>query len=188
MKNFALFLAVTSLTLVVASAPAAAKGPVVVSSAISEAEVLAAQNAWGEALVRISRAHDEGGQAQAAAVAAEVIDGAYGYDYGVVLFKPTLTHGEQTFRVDRQGALAYFVGGDSAYPGDSGFALKGWREFEIRNAAVLIAGDLALTMGNVVLVDQQGQVTTVDKTWGFRKDAAGDLRIVLHHSSLPYTP
>lgn len=33
-----------------------------------------------------------------------------------------------------------------------------------------------------------GKVTKVDKTWGFKKDEKGQLRIVLHHSSLPYTP
>jgi hypothetical protein len=60
--------------------------------------------------------------------------------------------------------------------------------YDIRNAAIFITGDVALTMGNVALEDKDGQITVVDKTWGFRKDAAGDLRIVLHHSSLPFTP
>ncbi len=45
-----------------------------------------------------------------------------------------------------------------------------------------------MTMGNVFLYDKKGQVTKVDKTWGFKKDAQGKLRIVLHHSSLPFTP
>lgn len=36
--------------------------------------------------------------------------------------------------------------------------------------------------------DKKGQVTKVDKTWAFKKDDQGKLRIVLHHSSLPYTP
>jgi hypothetical protein len=30
-------------------------------------------------------------------------------------------------------------------------------------------------------------VTTVDKTWKYVKDDAGQLRIVVHHSSLPYS-
>ncbi|EKO3766490.1 phosphoribosyl-AMP cyclohydrolase, partial [Vibrio metschnikovii] len=51
-----------------------------------------------------------------------------------------------------------------------------------------INGDLALTMGNVILVDKQGQTTMVDKSWAFKKDEQGQLRIVLHHSSLPYQP
>lgn len=42
-------------------------------------------------------------------------------------------------------------------------------------------------MGHVILTNAQGKVTTDDKTWGFRKDDEGNLRIVLLHSSLPYT-
>jgi hypothetical protein len=41
-------------------------------------------------------------------------------------------------------------------------------------------------MGNVLFTGPDGKVTTVDKTWSFVKDDAGKLRIVVHHSSLPY--
>lgn len=51
---------------------------------------------------------------------------------------------------------------------------------------IYINGDIALTMGNVMLTDASGKVTTVDKTWGLKKDQYGKLRIVLHHSSLPF--
>jgi hypothetical protein len=83
--------------------------------------------------------------------------------------------------------LAYFVGGDPAFPKDTGFALKGWRSVEIRNAAVFLAGDTATTMGNVMITGKDGKVTTVDKTWKFIKDDQGALRIVVHHSSLPFS-
>jgi hypothetical protein len=154
---------------------------------ITEAEVLAAQKAWGEALVAIATTHERQGPAAAKALAEKVIDTAYGYNLGPVLFKPTLTLAPQTFRTTRDGALAYFVGGDAAYPKDSGFALKGWRQVDIKNAAVFISGDVASTMGNVMLTDKAGKVTTVDKTWKFKKGDDGKLRIVAHHSSLPFT-
>jgi hypothetical protein len=70
---------------------------------------------------------------------------------------------------------------------DKGFALKGWRKVDIKNAAILISGNTATTMGNVMITNKDGKVTTVDKTWQFLKDDSGKLRIVLHHSSLPYT-
>lgn len=158
----------------------------VVNQSISEAEVLAAQRAWGDALVAISSANDKQGQPAAKALAEKVIDAAYGYQMGAVLFKPTLTVAPQTFRTTRAGALAYFVGGDPAFPKDTGFALKGWTKVEIRNAAIFIAGDSATSMGNVLITGKDGKVTTVDKTWKFVKDDAGKLRIVLHHSSLPF--
>jgi hypothetical protein len=37
-----------------------------------------------------------------------------------------------------------------------------------------------------MITNKKGEVTTVDKTWTFVKDASGKLRIMVHHSSLPY--
>lgn len=167
--------------------PAASAAAPVVNHAISEAEVLAAQRAWGDALVKIATTHETQGPAAAKALAEKVIDAAYGYQMGAVLFKPTLTTAPQTFRTTRAGALAYFVGGDAAFPKDTGFALNGWRKVEIQNAAIFIAGDSASTMGHVMITGKDGKLTTVDKTWKFVKDDAGKLRIVVHHSSLPFT-
>jgi hypothetical protein len=165
----------------------AAQATTVVNQAITEAEVRNAQAAWCKALVDISTTGATQGQAAAKAQAEKVIDAAYGYQMGAVLFKPTLTVAPQTFRTTRAGALAYFVGGDSNFPKDTGFALKGWTKCESKNAAVFITGDSASTMGNVMITDRAGKVTTVDKTWKYVKDDAGQLRIVLHHSSLPYS-
>ena len=161
-------------------------GNVIVNTNISEKDVESAQKAWGAALIKISKDYKEGGIQRATNTANQVLDSAYGYNLGPVLFKPTLASGDQTFRTDKEGALAYFVGGNPKYASDKGFALKGWEKYEFKNAAVRIDGNLALTMGKVMLTDATGKVTSVDKTWGFMKDEKGNLRIVLHHSSLPY--
>jgi hypothetical protein len=160
----------------------------VVNISITESEVLAAQKAWGNALVNISTTYDQEGIAAARTLAEKVIDELYAYQWGLVLFKPTLTTGDQTFRTTHKGALSYFVGGDSSFPQDTGFALKGWRKVEIRNAGIFIVGNTATTMGNVDITDKKGKVTTVDKTWQFIRGGDGKLRIILHHSSLPYSP
>lgn len=183
MKSFSLM----AITLAAASLSSAAHATVVVNQAITEAEVRQAQVAWCKALVDISTTGAAQGPAAAKALAEKVIDAAYGYQMGAVLFKPTLTVAPQTFRTTKAGALAYFVGGDSNFPKDTGFALKGWTACEAKNAAVFVAGDSASSMGNVMITDKAGKVTTVDKTWGYVKDDAGKLRIVVHHSSLPYS-
>lgn len=182
-----LALAALSLTAGAAYAPYAAAKPAMANYAISETEVLAAQKAWGDALVQISKDFESGGREKATATASAVLDAAYGYKHGPVLFKPTLTVAPQTFRHTREGALAYFVGGNKAFPQDDGFALKGWRSVEVANDAIIIDGDVAATMGKVTLTNAKGEKTTVDKTWVYRKDDAGKLRIVVHHSSLPFT-
>jgi hypothetical protein len=188
MKNLIAASLVAAGLVGLAAAPvASARTPAVANFGISEAEVIAAQKAWGAALVQISKDYESGGLTKAKATASAVLDAAYGYNLGPVLFKPTLTKEPQTFRPTKDGALAYFVGGDSSYPADSGFALKGWRSVEIANNALFIDGDTAMTMGKVTLTDKDGKKTTVDKTWVFRKDDRGQLRIVVHHSSLPFT-
>jgi hypothetical protein len=161
--------------------------PTLANTAITEADVTAAQKGWCQALVDISSTHAKSGQPAAKALAEKVIDAAYNYQAGPVLFKPTLTVTPQTFRTTRAGALAYFVGGDTNFPKDTGFALKGWTKCEAKNAAVFIDRDSATSMGNVMITGKDGKVTTVDKTWQYRKDDAGKLRIVLHHSSLPFS-
>jgi hypothetical protein len=155
---------------------------------ITKEDVLAAQQAWGTALVKIATDYEAGGIDAAKATAESVLDSAYGYNLGPVLFKPTLTTAPQTFRTSKEGALAYFVGHNEDYPADKGFALNDWRAFETENAALFLDDDVAMSMGKVRLTDAEGNVTEVDKTWGYKRDADGNLRIVLHHSSLPYKP
>jgi len=204
LKQLQVNLSVTAATLaLLVTAPSMAHGQVkstttkpvsstpkttVVNISITEAEVLAAQKAWGNALVNISTTYDQKGIAAARTLADKVINELYAYQSGLVLFKPTLTTGNQTFRTTNKGALSYFVGGDSSFPKDTGFALKGWRKVEIRNAGIFIVGNTATTMGNVDITDKTGKVTTVDKTWQFIRGDDGKLRIILHHSSLPYSP
>ncbi|EBA18228.1 hypothetical protein RSK20926_10934 [Roseobacter sp. SK209-2-6] len=153
---------------------------------ITEAELDAARVAWGDALIEIAKAYEEGGITSAREVAGGVLDAAYGYNMGPVLFKPTLSGGEKTFRPTRKGGLSYFVGHDDDYPKDGGFGIKGWRHVTSETSASFIEGDVAMWMGWVIMTDKDGNVTKVDKSFGYKKDAEGTLRIVLHHSSLPF--
>lgn len=156
--------------------------------AIVESDLDAALRAWGDGLVAVSETYDAEGIDAARPVASEMLDGLYAFDQGPVLFKPTLASGDQTFRPTKQGALSYFIAHDPEYALDGGFALKSWRECRSERAASFIDGDVAMWMGWVIVTDKDGQETKVDKSFGYQKDADGALRIVLHHSSLPYQP
>jgi hypothetical protein len=154
-------------------------------------EVNAAQQAWCDALVKIGKLKEEGGDYRA--FAEQVLTEAYNYDYGKVFFKPTLAFGDQTFRNDKKGALAYFVGGDPDYPNDKGFALTPWVKARYDNAGeknqgIQIYGSVAITMGNVWVTDKEGKEVMVDKTWVFKKGKDGKLRIIVHKSALPFNP
>jgi hypothetical protein len=41
-------------------------------------------------------------------------------------------------------------------------------------------------MGWVFLTNKEGDLIKVDKSWGYKKAPSGELKIILHHSSLPY--
>lgn len=158
------------------------------TTAITEQELADAREIWGGAVIAVSKAFAEGGIDAATEVANGALDAAYGYNLGPVLFKPTLASGEQTFRPTRDGALAYFVGHSDEYPLDGGFGIKGWVKVVSDTSASFIQGDVAMWMGWVTFTDKDGNVLKVDKSWGYKKDEEGTLRIVLHHSSLPYQP
>jgi hypothetical protein len=160
--------------------------PMRMNNQITEQQVLNAQQGWCNGLLAISKAYSTGGFAAAETLARKVLDQAYGYQYGAVAFKPTLAQYPQTFRGTKAGALAYFVGGNPSFPNDKGFAIKPWQKCSIRNQVIQLHGDLAITMGNVDLIDSSGKLTTVDKTWAFMREPDGEVRIVLHHSSLPF--
>lgn len=151
-------------------------------------DLIAARKVWGAGKVAISKAYEEEGIDAARKVANAHLDAVYGYEFAPVLFKPTMAGGDQTFRPTQEGALAYFVGHSEDFPLDTGFAIKGWRSMESITSAEFIEGDVALWMGWVMLTDKDGNVTKVDKSFGYKKDDQGTLRVVLHHSSLPYQP
>lgn len=161
------------------------------TSTITEAEVNAAQQAWCDALVKIGNLKETGGDYKA--FATQVLSDAYDYDKGNVFFKPTLAYGPNTFRNTKEGALAYFIGGNPAYPEDKGFALTPWVKARYDNAGdgnngIQIHGDVAITMGNVWVTGKDGKEVMVDKTWVFKKGQDGKLRIIVHKSALPFSP
>jgi hypothetical protein len=157
---------------------------------ITEPEVNAAQQAWCDGLVNISKVHKAGGDYKA--TASKLIEDLYDYKEGKVFFKPTLAFGKNTFRPTKEGALSYFVGGNKNFPEDDGFALKGWKKVTYDNNAaengIQIHGDIAMTMGNVYLTNDKGDQVMVDKTFVFRRGSDGKLRLCAHKSALPFTP
>lgn len=152
---------------------------------ITEAEVIEAQSAWGNGIVRIGRVHREDGDYVAAAK--DHIQTYYGYDLGSVLFKPTLA-AEKQFRNSFDSALSYFVGGNPSYPEDQGFAIKGWSKVRWENAGIINNNcKVAVAMGNYYFTPAQGGADVkVEYTLAYVKDANEQLKIAVHQSSVPF--
>ena len=153
---------------------------------ITETELAEARIAWGKGLIDISSTYDKDGIEKAKTLASEILDNLYGFKFGPILFKPTLSGGTQTFRTDKEGTLSYFIGQNSKYSSDTGFALKSWKESNSETSSIFVENDIAMWMGWVSLTNKDGDVVKVDKSWGYKKNKDGILKIVLHHSSLPY--
>lgn len=150
---------------------------------ITEQEVIQAQEAWGAGIVKIGAAMDDKEQCNQETDAH--LDNLYAFDLGTVLFKPTKAADFQ-FRLDRKSAKSYFIGGDADFAEDHGFAINPWTAVRFENAAIILEENRALAMGNYFFTDLQGTITKVEYTFGYKKDANGNLKIDLHHSSIPF--
>ena len=157
-----------------------------VKMTIKETDLTDALAQWGRELITISTTYEEKGIEQATSIASEMLDRIYGFEFGPILFKPTLSGGEQTFRTTKRGALSYFVGHDPNYPADTGFGIKFWREVKSETSAIMIEDTVAMWMGWVMFTNKERNMVKVDKSFCFRRSQSGELKIVLHHSSLPY--
>ena len=149
---------------------------------VTVADVENAQKEWGGGVVAIAAAHSsEGDFVERARLHVESL---YAYDISPVLFKPTFAIEEQ-FRPTFEGALSYFVAENGVCPEDKGFAIKGWTKVRFENENVVINGATAMAMGNYFFTNSKEEEVKVEYSFGYVTDSEGNLRINLHHSSMP---
>lgn len=160
--------------------------------AVTEKDVEAAQDFWASTIVEISKVFLEKGDY--VALAGERAGKLYGYGHGNVLFKPTKAK-EYTFRPTANEAMSYFVGYDAVengYKEDGGFAIngkKGWSKVVFKNHQIDCHGDVAIAMGTYDFTcATTNTITTVEYTFAYKRCEDGQVRICLHHSSVPYKP
>lgn len=155
------------------------------NSVISVEEVEKAQKAWGEGIVKIGNAYTA--KEDYKQVAKDHISEFYNYAEGDVLFKPTLAADIQ-FRPTFEGALSYFVGNNSDFSEDHGFAIKPWSAVEWENIGTKIIGNMAVSMGNYYFTPAEGgDKVKVEYSFAYTKNENGDLKIILHGSHFPYS-
>lgn len=176
-------IAAASLTLAACGSEAATATTDTAATPITGEEVAAAQQAWGEGIVKIGQVFTEEGDVKQAAT--DHINNFYAYEDGAeVLFKPTLA-AEDQFRGTFDEALSYFIGTEGTE--DGGFAIKPWTNVRWENEGTINDGDSAMAMGNYYFTDTDGNDTKVEYTFGYMRNADGDVVINLHHSSVPFS-
>ena len=153
-------------------------------TAIREEDILSIQKEWADSIISIGKIFLNKGNYRLEAE--KTLKKLYAFDISNVLFKPTFASQNQ-FRNSFEDALSYFVGGNIEE--DNGFAIKPWFKIRFSENKIVIARDNAIAMGNYYFtsVEDKKNETKVEYTFGYIKDKKGNLRINLHHSSIPHS-
>lgn len=152
---------------------------------ITKENVLTAQLEWANGIINLGKLKENPSEYTRAAE--EFVTRHYNYDNGRVLFKPTRASKLQ-FRLTKEGALSYFVGGNPNFPEDTGFALQPWTKIKFDNADIILEETRAFAMGNYYLTDLSGEETKIEFMIGYTQNSVRELKINIHHSSFPYKP
>ena len=149
---------------------------------IKKEDILKSQDLWARGLVEIGKFKDD--YSRAKNLTLELMNQLYDFRDGKVQFKPTKASDKQ-FRNDEDSALSYFIGADKNFPEDSGFAMSQWKNIEFKNDSINIYEDVAIVMGNYFFMTPDRDEVKVEFSFGYIVDSSGNLRINLHHSSIP---
>lgn len=152
-------------------------------SMIEKKSVIDAQDRWAASIVQIGEAFKTG--ANYKALAEIMLDSLYAFALGPVLFKPTRA-AQKPFRIQRAGALSYFIGNNPDYAEDQGFALEPWSEIKIQNVNIIPTAEHALAMGIYQFTNMHQKTITAEYSFVYIPDSQGQLRIQMHHSSMPF--
>lgn len=151
---------------------------------VSKQQVLDAQHEWGQGVVKIGSLKEN--RSECESFTSDFLDKLYAFDVGTVLFKPTKCAIEQ-FRGSKAEATSYFIAGEyRACAEDGGFAINPWVNVRFENSEIILEEHRAIAMGNYFFTDPEGNEVKVEYTFGYIVNE-GQLKIDVHHSSIPYS-
>ena len=144
-------------------------------------EIIKIQKEWASGIIRMGRLSNE--RKSLESFTSDFLDKIYDFN-NQVLFKPTKASNKQ-FRNTKDSAVSYFIAGDDREcEEDNGFALSNWTEILFDNSDIIINEDIAIAMGNYTF---KNETTNIKVEYSFVYKKYGDIiKIILHHSSLPY--
>ena len=150
---------------------------------ITKDKIIQIQDKWSSSMIKISSFRDN--YKLCLQYTDVFLNELYAFDVGIVLFKPTQANDEQ-FRFTKEKALSYFIAGEKKVcQEDSGFALHPWKQITFNNSAYNIENNIAFVMGNYYFTDLNDIDLKVEYSFGY-KLINEKMKIILHHSSLPF--
>ena len=146
-----------------------------------EEDIINIQKEWASGIVKMGELSDDRDSLES--FTSDFLDKIYDFD-NQVLFKPTKAANEQ-FRNTKGSAYSYFIAGDNREcQEDNGFALSNWTEILFDNSNIIINEDIAIAMGNYTFKNEASKIK-VEYSFVY-KNYGNKIKIILHHSSLPY--
>ena len=144
-------------------------------------EIINIQKEWASGIIKMGRLSND--RESLESFTNDFLDKIYDFD-NQVLFKPTKAANEQ-FRNSKGSAYSYFIAGDNREcQEDNGFALSNWTEILFDNSNIIINEDIAIAMGNYTFKNEASKIK-VEYSFVY-KNYGNEIKIILHHSSLPY--
>ena len=146
-----------------------------------EEDIINIQKEWASGIVKMGQLSNDRDSLES--FTSDFLDKIYDFD-NQVLFKPTKAANEQ-FRNSKGSAYSYFIAGDDREcQEDNGFALSNWTEILFDNSNIIINEDIAIAMGNYTFKNEASKIK-VEYSFVY-KNYGNEIKIILHHSSLPY--
>ena len=146
-----------------------------------EEDIINIQKEWASGIVKMGKLSNDRDSLES--FTSDFLDKIYDFD-NQVLFKPTKAANEQ-FRNTKGSAYSYFIAGDDREcQEDNGFALSNWTEILFDNSNIIINEDIAIAMGNYTFKNETSNIK-VEYSFVY-KNYGDEIKIILHHSSLPY--
>ena len=146
-----------------------------------EEDIINIQKEWASGIVKMGKLSNDRDSLES--FTSDFLDKIYDFD-NQVLFKPTKAANEQ-FRNSKGSAYSYFIAGDNREcQEDNGFALSNWTEILFDNSNIIINEDIAIAMGNYTFKNEASKIK-VEYSFVY-KNYGDEIKIILHHSSLPY--
>ena len=146
-----------------------------------EEDIINIQKQWASGIVKMGKLSNDRDSLES--FTSDFLDKIYDFQ-NQVLFKPTKAANEQ-FRNSKGSAYSYFIAGDDREcQEDNGFALSNWTEILFDNSNIIINEDIAIAMGNYTFKNEASKIK-VEYSFVY-KNYGNEIKIILHHSSLPY--
>ena len=146
-----------------------------------EEDIINIQKEWASGIVKMGELSNDRDSLES--FTSDFLDKIYDFN-NQVLFKPTKAANEQ-FRNSKGSAYSYFIAGDDREcQEDNGFALSNWTEILFDNSNIIINEDIAIAMGNYTFKNEAIKIK-VEYSFVY-KNYGDEIKIILHHSSLPY--